>query len=61
MVDEIYDRHYREGRGELNSAAASGLARLSGAINDVFEVLVGIEYQTPWTARSKRSKRARCN
>jgi hypothetical protein len=58
MVDELYDRHYREARTELNAAIVRGLARLGGAIGDVFEVLVGIEYETPWTVQSKR---ARCN
>ena len=58
MVDEIYDRHYREARNELNAAVARGLARLGKAIDEAFEVLVGIEYQAPWTARSRR---ARCN
>jgi hypothetical protein len=54
MVDEIYDRHYREGRGELNRAAAQSLSSLAGAIHDAFEVLVGIEYSAPWAAKSKR-------
>ena len=58
MIDEIYDRHYREGRGELNAAAARGLGRFGQAIHDAFEVLVGIEYSEPWAARSNR---ARCN
>jgi hypothetical protein len=57
MIDEIYDRHYREGRGELNAAAARGLARFGRSIHDAFEVLVGIEYSEPWA----RSNKARCN
>jgi len=32
MIDEIYDRHYREGHAELNAAAARGLGRFANAI-----------------------------
>jgi len=56
MVDEIYDRHYREARGELNAAIGAGLGRLGNAIHDAFEVLVGIEYSAPWAAKSKRAR-----
>ena len=41
MIDQLYDRHYREARTELNASAARGLSRLGKAINDAFEVLVG--------------------
>jgi hypothetical protein len=58
MVDEIYDRHYQEGRGELNAAIAAGLGRLGHAIGNAFEVLVNIEYQAPWAAKPRK---ARCN
>ena len=58
MVDEIYDRHYREAHNELTASLASGLSRLGHAIHDAFEVLVRIEYADPWNARSKK---ARCN
>src|SRR3954454_2699856 len=56
MIDEIYDRHYREARGELNAAAVRGLGRLARGIHDVFEVLVGIEYSAPWAARSRNAR-----
>ena len=58
MIDEIYDRHYREGRDQLNAAVAQGLGRFSRAIQDAFEVLVGIEYSEPWATKPER---ARCN
>jgi hypothetical protein len=58
MVDEIFDRHYQAARKELNASLASALGRVAGAIGDAFEVLVKIEYQSPWTAKPKR---ARCN
>ena len=58
MIDEIYDRHYREGRDEFNAAVAHGLGCFSRAIHDAFEVLVGIEYSEPWATKPER---ARCN
>ena len=58
MIDQLYDRHYREARTELNASAARGLGRLGKAINDAFEVLVGIEYSAPWAAKPTK---ARCN
>ncbi len=56
MIDEIYDRHYREAQSELNAAAARGLGRLAHAIHDAFEVLVGIEYSEPWAIRSRNAR-----
>ena len=56
MVDEIYDRQYREARGELNAAIAHGFGRLGNAILNAFEVLVGIEYYSPWAAKPKRAR-----
>jgi hypothetical protein len=57
MIDEIYDRHYREARSELNAAAARGIGRFANAIHDAFEVLVGIEYSAPWASRSRNARR----
>jgi hypothetical protein len=56
MIDEIYDRHYREAQAELNAAAARGLGRLAHTVHDVFEVLVGIEYSAPWAGRSNNTR-----
>ena len=58
MVDEIFDRHYQEARSELNKAIAGGFGRLGNAVSNAFNVLNRIEYQAPW---SPKSKRARCN
>lgn len=58
MVDEIFDRHYQEARGELNAAIAGGIGRFGHAIRNAFEVLVNIEYQAPWAAKTRK---ARCN
>ena len=56
MIDEIYDRHYREARGELNAAVARGLSGLGKTIRDAFEVLVRIEYSAPWATKPKRAR-----
>jgi hypothetical protein len=58
MVDEIFDRHYQEARGELNASIARALDRLGHAVGNAFQVLNRIEYQAPWTAKAKR---VRCN
>jgi ferritin-like metal-binding protein YciE len=56
MIDQIYDRQYREARGRLNASAARGLSGFGKAIREAFEVLVGIEYSAPWTAKPKRAR-----
>ncbi len=48
MVDEIFDRHYREGRAELNASFDRALKRLGNAIGNAFDVLNRIEYNAPW-------------
>jgi hypothetical protein len=58
MVDEIFDREYQASRKQLHASMSNGLDRLSQTISSAFEVLVKIEYDAPWTAKSKR---ASCN
>lgn len=58
MVDEIFDRHYQTVRQELNASISSGLSDLSKKVREAFEVLVKIEYQSPWTAPTRKVK---CN
>ena len=43
MVDEIYDRHYREARSQLNTSIADTFHQLSRSVGNAFEVLVNIE------------------
>ncbi|HEX8937034.1 MAG TPA: hypothetical protein VF776_02095 [Sphingomicrobium sp.] len=50
MVDEIYDRHYREGRAELNAALTGLFNRFGSAVANAFKVLNRIEYSAPWAA-----------
>ena len=56
MIDEIYDRHYREARSELNAFVADLLASFGRAILNSFKVLNRIEYQAPWTAPVRRAR-----
>ena len=55
MVDEIYDRQYQAGREQLHAAVSNAFGRLGHAVHDAFEVLVNIEYQSPWTTKSRRA------
>ena len=56
MIDELFDRSYRDGRAQLNASLASGLSHLTTAIMNAFNVLNRIEYQAPWIARPKRAR-----
>ena len=56
MIDEFFDRSYRDGRAELNASLASGLSNVTNAVMNAFNVLNRIEYQAPWTARPKRAR-----
>ena len=56
MVDELYDRHYRESRAELNAAIAGAFARLGKAVGNAFNVLNRIEYSAPWAAKARRAR-----
>lgn len=56
VIDEIYDRHYREARGELNASLAHGFSRLTDTVMNAFNVLNRIEYQAPWTPRTRRAR-----
>jgi hypothetical protein len=58
MVDEIFDRHYREGRAELNASIDRTLKRFGKAIGNTFSVLQRIEYDAPWAPRKKTVGRA---
>jgi hypothetical protein len=48
MIDEIFDRTYREGRDQLNAGLTHGLQRAFAATSNAFLVLNRIEYQAPW-------------
>ena len=44
MIDEIFDRHYQDGRKQMNDAIVTGLAGFGRAVAEAFEVLNRIEY-----------------
>ena len=54
MVDEIFDRQFQAGRQEFNTTLVDAFGRLGHAIHNAFEVLVKIEYQAPWAAKTRR-------
>jgi hypothetical protein len=56
MIDEIFDREYRDARAELNAAIAGGLKRLGAAVADTFAVLNRIEYSAPWALPKKSAR-----
>jgi hypothetical protein len=56
MVDEIFDRAYRDSRAQLNASLASGVARLFRSLGNSFNVLLRIEWSAPWERKSKRAK-----
>ena len=58
MVDEIFDRHYRAARNELNASLATAFSRLGKAIINAFTVLNRIEYSAPWAPGKKTVSRA---
>ena len=53
MVDEIYDRHYRAARGQLNAALIDIGRRFAAAFGNAFKVLNRIEYSAPWTSKPR--------
>jgi hypothetical protein len=56
MIDEIYDRHYRDARPELNAAILTGLVRFRRAVGNAFAVLNRIEYDAPWARKAKKAR-----
>jgi hypothetical protein len=58
MIDEIYDRQYRESRNELNAAILHAVRSFGHAVSNAFAVLNRIEYSAPWAAKTRK---VRCN
>jgi hypothetical protein len=57
MIDEIFDRNYQAGRSQMNAAMAGAVRRLGNAIDNAFNVLHRVEYDAPWLARRRRTRR----
>ena len=58
MVDEIFDRNYREGRAELNASIDRAIKQFVNSISNAFNVLNRIEYNAPWAPLKKTVGRA---
>lgn len=58
MVDEIFDRNYRDGRAELNASIDRAIKQFGNSISNAFNVLNRIEYSAPWAPRKKSVGRA---
>ena len=56
MIDEIFDRAYRDGRAELNANLTSGISRLFQSLGNSFKVLHRIEWSAPWQQPAKLRK-----
>ena len=48
MVDEIFDRAYRDSRAELNASLASMFAGIGRTLGDSLKALHRIEWNAPW-------------
>ena len=58
MIDEVFDRSYQAGRGELNAAIGSAIRTIGKSITNAFEVLNRIEYNAPWLERNRTRRQA---
>lgn len=56
MIDEHYDRHYREARSELNQAIIGAISTMGRALGNAFVVLNRIEYSAPWALTGRKAK-----
>ena len=56
MVDEIYDRAYRDSRAELNASLAAVFADIGRTLGESFRVLHRIEWSAPWEQKSKHAR-----
>ena len=59
MIDELYDRAYRDSRADVNASLAGIFSGVGKAIDDSFQVLHRIEWSAPW--EPKKTKRARAH
>jgi hypothetical protein len=57
MVDEHFNKLYRESSDELNRAIDSGIRALGASIMAAFQSLHRIAWESPWAS----TDRAKCN
>ena len=53
MVDEIFDRAYRDSRAELNASLASAFAGSARRLGDSLKALHRIEWSAAWHKAEK--------
>jgi len=53
MIDEIFDRQYQAGREHLHSGIDRLAARTASALADTFAAMKRIQFDAPWTAKTK--------
>ncbi|RST30433.1 hypothetical protein HMF7854_06030 [Sphingomonas ginkgonis] len=53
MIDEIFDRNYREARQQLNAAAL----RLVASLAESFRALHRIQFAAPWSRPEPRPRK----
>jgi hypothetical protein len=56
MIDEIFDRAYRDNRAELNASLANAITGIGRALGDSFKVLHRIEWSAPWQQPTRLRK-----
>jgi hypothetical protein len=56
MIDEIFDRAYRDSRAQLNASLAGLFAGIGRTLGDSFRVLHRIEWSAPWKQAEKLRK-----
>ena len=59
MVDEIYDRHYQEGRAALNDGLDRLFAFIGSELGKSFDAVHRFEWSAPW-ASAKPTRRSNC-
>jgi hypothetical protein len=59
MVDEIYDRHYQEGRQALHDGLDRLFGWIGGELGKSLAAIHRFEWDAPWSRRAKpRGKRS---
>jgi len=48
MVDELFDRAYRQNRSEMNAALTAGFAKIARQALAAFEALNRANWNAPW-------------
>ena len=53
MIDDLFDRAYRENREVMNARFERSLSQLSRTVGDGLKALHRIEWSAPWNQRPK--------